>query len=331
MCKRVALFLMLIFMTALPIAEEVKSYEDLVTKPVAERQVMPAAQWGLVGDGLEGVTNSNSPHAGVLVNTGTIEPLEFRQNVIIPIDEWGYLFVIFLVVIFFVINGAVKIEAGFSGVKILRWPVSSRIIHWGLAASFLILALTGLSIMIGRYVIRPYLSPETWGSYMQFCDLSHNFTAPFFVIFWSLAIVKWMHHQFPKKHDWEWIKSAGGFINFKGRKAVHPPAGFSNAGEKILYWFILVAGVGIITSGVILLFQNLDPTRDFTVIALIVHGLFALTLMILIIGHVSMAVFLVEGGFETMQTGYCDENWAKQHHNLWYDELVEKDEIKYKS
>jgi formate dehydrogenase subunit gamma len=52
--------------------------------------------------------------------------------------------------------------------------------------------------------------------------------------------------------------------------------------------------------------------------------------MILIIGHISMAVLLVEGGFESMQTGYCDENWAKQHHNLWYQEITEKEDIKYK-
>jgi formate dehydrogenase subunit gamma len=74
----------------------------------------------------------------------------------------------------------------------------------------------------------------------------------------------------------------------------------------------------------------LTPTRDFTALALVVHGLFALGFMILIIGHISMAVLLVEGGFESMQTGYCDENWAKQHHNLWYQEITEKEDIKYK-
>jgi formate dehydrogenase subunit gamma len=330
MCKRVALFIMLIFATAFAVADDVKSYEDLITKPVTQRQAMPAAQWGLVGDGIAGVTNSKSPEAGVMVNTGTIAPLEFRQSVIIPANQWAYIVVILLVFIFFIINGSVKVEDGFSGVKILRWPVSSRIIHWGMAASFIVLGLTGLSIMIGRFFIRSYLSPETWGNYMEFCDLTHDFTSPLFVIFWLLAMVKWMHHQFPEKHDLQWLKSGGGFINRKSVESEHAPAGFSNAGEKILYWLILLVGIGIISSGIILLFQNLTPTRDFTALALVVHGLFALGFMILIIGHISMAVLLVEGGFESMQTGYCDENWAKQHHNLWYQEITEKEDIKYK-
>jgi formate dehydrogenase subunit gamma len=31
-----------------------------------------------------------------------------------------------------------------------------------------------------------------------------------------------------------------------------------------------------------------------------------------------------------MVSGYCDENWASQHHNLWYDEIKENGTLKYK-
>jgi len=28
-----------------------------------------------------------------------------------------------------------------------------------------------------------------------------------------------------------------------------------------------------------------------------------------------------EGSLEAMTTGYVDETWAKEHHNLWYEEV----------
>jgi formate dehydrogenase subunit gamma len=39
-----------------------------------------------------------------------------------------------------------------------------------------------------------------------------------------------------------------------------------------------------------------------------------------------MGTAALEATFEVMQTGYCDSNWAKEHHDLWYDEVKDSEE-----
>ena len=34
-----------------------------------------------------------------------------------------------------------------------------------------------------------------------------------------------------------------------------------------------------------------------------------------------MGAVMSEGGMENMLSGKCDENWAKQNHNLWYAKI----------
>ena len=34
-----------------------------------------------------------------------------------------------------------------------------------------------------------------------------------------------------------------------------------------------------------------------------------------------LGTIAMEGAFEVMQTGYCDSNWAEEHHDLWYENV----------
>jgi len=37
--------------------------------------------------------------------------------------------------------------------------------------------------------------------------------------------------------------------------------------------------------------------------------------------HIYLGAIGMEGSLETMTTGYCDSNWAKEHHDEWYEEV----------
>ena len=54
---------------------------------------------------------------------------------------------------------------------------------------------------------------------------------------------------------------------------------------------------------------------------LVLHGIAAVVLIVVSFGHIYMGTAALEGTFEVMQTGYCDSNWAKDHHDLWYDKV----------
>src|SRR3984957_6613926 len=55
----------------------------------------------------------------------------------------------------YLIMGPIRIEAGRSGVKILRFKAFERFSHWLTAVSFVILGLTGLNITFGNILLLP--------------------------------------------------------------------------------------------------------------------------------------------------------------------------------
>jgi formate dehydrogenase subunit gamma len=44
-------------------------------------------------------------------------------------------------------------------------------------------------------------------------------------------------------------------------------------------------------------------------------------MMALFAGHIYMGTVGTEGAYQAMKTGYVDETWARQHHELWYEDI----------
>jgi formate dehydrogenase subunit gamma len=56
----------------------------------------------------------------------------------------------------------------------------------------------------------------------------------------------------------------------------------------------------------------------------IIHAIGALGLTAVALGHIYIGTIGTEGAIEGMATGYVDETWAKEHHNLWYEEVKDQ-------
>jgi len=132
-----------------------------------------------------------------------------------------------------------------------------------------------------------------------------------------VMIAKWMHHNIPKGSDITWIVKGGGYLG-----GGHPPAGFANAGEKGMFWVLVFAGGAMIVSGFYLLFPNLGTERPGMQLANVVHGVSALVCCFFILMHIYLATIGSEGALEGMLSGEVDEQYAKNHHPLWYDEVM---------
>ena len=74
-------------------------------------------------------------------------------------------------------------------------------------------------------------------------------------------------------------------------------------------------------SGLVLDFPNFDQTRFTMQIANIVHAVGALLFVLASFGHIYMGTIGTEGAYQAMKTGMVDETWAKEHHELWYEEV----------
>jgi formate dehydrogenase subunit gamma len=227
-----------------------------------------------------------------------------------------------LAIAYFVV-GRLRISAGRSGIKVLRFSAFERFSHWLTATCFVLLGLTGLNITFGKLLLLPLIGPEAFTTLSEGAKYVHNFVSFPFVLGLILIITIWMKDNVLRKVDVVWLKEGGGFIPSK-----HPTAGRFNAGEKLVFWLALGAGAAVSVSGYLLLFPFYVTDIFGMQIAQGVHAVIAVLFIALIIGHIYIGTLGMEGAFEAMGTGSVDLNWAKEHHGLWLEEEIAKGRAK---
>ncbi|MGL4717007.1 MAG: formate dehydrogenase subunit gamma, partial [Aeromonas sp.] len=218
--------------------------------------------------------------------------------------------------LFYLWAGELKLAHPRTGRNVLRWTPFERALHWYTAALFVLLALSGLILLYGKWVIRPF-GDGVWGPVIQGAKLTHNYLGPLFVLGLLVMIVKWLHHNLPTRVDWEWFRQGGGILP----NGKHPDAAFCNGGEKVWFWLLCSAGLLVCFTGLVLDFPLFGQTRDVMAVSSLLHGIGALGLIAASLGHIYIGTIGTEGALEGMKSGYVDESWAKQHHRLWYEEV----------
>ena len=230
--------------------------------------------------------------------------------------HWGSAIVILGTIVVlgaaYLIMGRLRITAGRSGQKVVRFEAYERFSHWLTAVSFVILGLTGLNITFGKRLLLPLVGPDAFSDISQAAKYLHNFTSFCFVAGLILIVVIFFRDNLFGRIDLDWIKQGGGFIKNK-----HAPADRFNLGEKLVYWLSLAAGIAVSVSGFVLLFPFFGTDIADMQIAQAVHAIVAVLFVALILGHIYIGTLGMEGAFEAMGTGEVDLNWAKEHHDLW--------------
>jgi len=226
--------------------------------------------------------------------------------------------------LFYMWRGKMRIEGGRSGRKLIRFTGVERFVHWLTASTFVILGITGLNITFGRALILPWMGPEAFSAWSEYAKYVHNYLSFAFTIGVVLMFLMWIGQNFPTAADIQWLKAGGGMFS-KGH-GPHPPAYKFNAGQKVLYWLIIVGGAAMIISGFMLLFPfyyglNVGNME----LAEIFHGVVGVMFVALIIAHIYLGTLGMEGAFEAMSEGTVDVNWAKEHHSFWYKQEMERE------
>ncbi len=194
-------------------------------------------------------------------------------------------------------------------------------VHWGAAISFVLLATTGIVILFGKHILLPVLGYTLFAWLAILAKNVHNFVGPVFAFCTILMFVTFVKDNLPKASDFEWVAKAGGLFSGK-----HVPSGRFNAGEKGWFWVgVTLLGVVVSVTGFVLNFPNFEQGRALMQQANVIHAVAAVVFMTLALGHIYMGTIGVEGAYDAMRIGYVDEVWAKEHHELWYQEVVAGD------
>ena len=82
-------------------------------------------------------------------------------------------------------------------------------------------------------------------------------------------------------------------------------------------------GLVVVGSGVFLdkIVPAVEYTRANMQVAHMIHATAAVVMMAMFMGHIYMGTIGMSGAYSAMKTGYVDETWAKEHHELWYDDI----------
>ena len=297
--------------------------------------------WRYVRTGKAGSTQMKDELASVMIQSEGDNWRSLRNGPVSVYGAYGLAGIIGLLLIFFFVRGRITVDSGMSGKTILRFSAIDRFAHWLMAGSFVLLALTGLNLMYGKYFLLPLFGPEAFSAITIGGKYIHNYLAFGFMAGLALSFVLWVKHNFPTKVDWEWIKLGGGIF----KAGIHPPARKFNAGQKIIFWITMLGGLSVSMSGIALMFpftttMMADTFALFNVFGFglptdlspmqeqqynqIWHAIVSLALMIMIIAHIYIGSIGMEGAIDAMNTGEVDRNWAKEHHGLWVKEEDEK-------
>ena len=222
---------------------------------------------------------------------------------------------------FYLIRGPVKIEHGRSGRIMIRFSAFERFVHWTATVCFIILALSGLNLTFGKALLLPVIGPDAFSTISRWGKYAHNYLSFPFTLSVIAIFLMWIRWNLPNRLDIQWMREGGGF----GKK--HPPADLFNAGQKSIYWVVVLGGAFVAATGYVLMFPFWVTGIVGMQIAQLVHAIVALLYVAAMVFHIYMGTVGEEGAFEGMWDGTVDEEWSKQHHSVWHEREIAKGNI----
>ena len=304
------------------------------TQTNAERaKVQPgnnAPVWRQVSAGVTGFASLPYPEAGNLIQPFVQYPgsrvtnageawRQVRNDWIIPYGGSLLIIAVGALAIFYMRKGAIALHEAPTGRMIERFTPFERSAHWANAIAFSILAISGLVMAFGKFFLYPVLGGTLYGWLTYLLKNLHNFAGPLFAVSLVIVIVTFVRDNLPAKGDLNWLLKVGGILTEHQVKS-----GRFNAGEKVVFWGgVFLLGLIVVASGLMLdkLIPGLVYERSTMQITHMVHAVATVLMMSMFALHIYLGTIGMDGAYDGMKTGYVDETWAKEHHELWYDDV----------
>jgi len=300
--------------------------------------------WQKIREGESGTVAGGNPGSGQLIQSEGEDWTQMRNG---PISRYGSIALLVTVLalsLFYLLRGRITIDRGLSGWTVERFNNLERFGHWLLAGSFIILGLSGLNMLYGRFVLLPIMSPEAFAMLARIGKYLHNYLAFAFMIGLALVFIMWVKDNFPSLVDIKWLLRGGGIFT----KGSHPPSKRFNAGQKIIFWLVILGGLSISLSGITLLFpfQTALFAKTFAILngfgfdlptqltalqeqqlGQLWHNIASIFMICVILAHIYIGSVGMQGAFDAMGSGRVDLSWAKEHHNLWVEKLEKQGKL----
>ena len=276
-----------------------------------------APVWREVRSGQKAYTNIRGVETAVLIQSAGETWRAFHNG---PVTFYSGILLIavpLLIFLYFRRYGPLKLHDKPTGRMIQRFSDWERVVHWSTAISFVVLGITGVIILFGKYIILPIFDYTLFSWLAAISKNLHNFFGPLFIFCVAAMFVTFLKDNLWKAHDWLWFRKAGGMFSKQ-----HVPSDKFNAGEKSWFWVgVFLLSIIVAVTGLILDFPNFDQGRAIMQQANVIHAIAAVLFIAASLGHIYMGTIGVDGAYESMRNGTVDETWAREHHELWYNDI----------
>jgi formate dehydrogenase subunit gamma len=206
--------------------------------------------------------------------------------------------------------------------RIVRYTAGTRINHWIVAISFVLLALSGLALFHpAMFWLTALFGGGPW------TRILHPFIGCFMVVaFILLAAETWKDNNLQPR-DWVWLRNLQDVVN--NREEHLPEVGRYNAGQKLLFFTIVGCLIGLLLSGIIIWRQYFSFYFPIELIRFgaLLHAFCGFVLICAIIVHIYAAIW-VKGSIRAMTRGTVSPGWAWKHHRAWFREATRRPQPK---
>jgi formate dehydrogenase subunit gamma len=203
--------------------------------------------------------------------------------------------------------------------RILRYTVIERVMHWLAALVYGYVLLTGLAFYSPHlYWLATVLGgPATSRYWHPVAGVAFAGT-----LVWMLRA--WYADMRITADDRRWGAAMDRYVRNEDEEL--PPIDRFNLGQKYFFWAMAAAGAVLLVSGAAMWFPELIPwsLRAIRSAAILLHVSAALVTIGAFIIHVYMGTAVVRGGFTSIIRGEVSPAWAKTHHRLWYSRVAGK-------
>jgi formate dehydrogenase subunit gamma len=199
---------------------------------------------------------------------------------------------------------------------IVRYAAGTRINHWIIAISFVLLALSGLALFHpALFWLTALFGGGPW------TRILHPFVGCFMVAAFCLLGVSLWKDNYLQRRDWIWLRKIEDVVN--NREENLPEVGRYNGGQKLLFFTIVLCLMGLFPSGIVIWHEYFSFYFPVEVIRLgaLLHAFCAFVLICAIIVHIYAAIW-IKGSIRAMTRGRVSQGWAWKHHRAWFREVT---------
>lgn len=197
-----------------------------------------------------------------------------------------------------------------------RYTPSERTNHWAVAVFFVLAGLSGLALFHpALFGLSGLFGGGAW------TRILHPFLGVAMFLLFLVMAIRFAGHNRLDANDRQWLRQMGDVIN--NREERLPEVGRYNAGQKLLFWVLVLSMLVLLVSGIVIWRQYFSGAFGIQALrwASLLHAVSALVLILGILVHIYAAIW-IKGSLGAMLHGTVSRAWARKHHAGWYKAVV---------